>query len=211
MAIETTYIYDTSHATLLAWLQEKAVPTYFDRVEADASTSTTIYCYVGDTKLLTFKYGQYGGTAVKITTASGLSKDVTVTDMTAYAFYGYTCAGGLAISVGLSYTVHEISIFITKDTGGNTVIITGTSTNANIKAGVNAITAQDVVLDTLGITQRTTSATTIVPFICGCAEGESRYTTNAFYMPTVQYTTKGKLMIDGVAYLSNGAWLLKDQ
>ncbi len=216
MAIEITHIYSTDNSGLLAWLQANAVPTYFDRVETDEETSGTIHCYVGEHELLKIEIskGSYPDIGFYIINADSTITPCAESTTTAYyAGYGYKTACGLAIGIAKSTdhgVITNIPIFITKDSADNTVIVS--SKNMLSQSGyVSAITAVDTVVNSITFTQVTgAAATTIVPFVCGNSVGETRYTPNAFYMPTAQYTTIGKLMINGVTYLTNGVWLLKD-
>lgn len=209
--IETTYIYSTDNSGLLAWLQANAVPTYFDSVVADETTSSTIHCYTGEHELLTIGLSSKGSTQFTATNAESISMSCSHNYGGYNARYGYKCAGGLAISAGTG-SAQYIPVFITKDSSGNTTVIS--STQISTQKAAYPISCADVVTTLLSISTDTTTgsaATTVVPFACGNGVGETRYTPNAFYMPTAQYSGIGKLMIDGVAYLSNGAWLLKDQ
>lgn len=213
MAIETTYIYSTDNSGLLAWLQANAVPTYFDSVVADETTASTIHCYTGEHELLTISIPNASKPSVGFTVknAVGTTNLCTYGYAGYYAWYGYRCSGGLAISAGTG-SAQYIPVFITKDSSGNTTVIS--STQISTPKTAYPISCADVVTTLLSISTETTTgaaATTMVPFVCGNGVGETRYTPNAFYMPTAQYSGIGKLMIDGVAYLSNGAWLLKDQ
>lgn len=214
MAIETTYIYSTDNSGLLAWLQANAVPKYFDRVEADEETPSTIYCYIGSFCFVTISIvdGNYKDISFAISNKAGTTtKCSDGTTITYYAVYGYKTDLGLAIGVGSPSSATEfIPIVITKDSSGNTTVVSSSAFNKPYDK-ISAITADDTVVNTVSYTQATdATATTIVPFVCGCVSA-CRYTPNAFYMPTAQYSGIGKLMIDGVAYLSNGAWLLKDK
>lgn len=208
MAIETTYIYSTDNSGLLAWLQANAVPTYFDSVVADEETSSTIHCYAGDVELLNVSLNSKGSVQFIATNAAGKSESCTYSYAGYYAVHGYKTACGLAISVGTTSSWY-IPTYITKDSSDNTTVILSSSITSQTTA--HTISCADVAdIPSIATTPTTGAATTIVPFVCGNSVGETRYTPCAFYMPTAQYTTLGKLMIDGVAYLSNGAWLLKD-
>ena len=211
MAIETTYIYSVDHSGVLAWLQENAVPRYFDRVEADETTTTTVNCYVGDTVLL--QISNATKSVYTITTAAGTSSTVNNTLTGGYVNYGYKTACGLALAIGLETSGAYIGLFITKDSAGNTAIIVGTSAIGNFSGSVKAISAPDVKSLPVSFTQATGAAATILaPFLCGCAEGECRHTPDAFYMPVVQYSgISGTIVIDGVRYLTNSVWALRDE
>lgn len=210
--IETTYIYSTDNSGLLAWLQTNAVPTYFDSVVADETTSSTFHCYVGEHELLTISIPNASKPSVgfTVTNAAGATNSCSHNYGGYYACYGYKCAGGLGISTGKGSS-ENIPIFITKDSSGNTTVISCSTLSTQTIA--YPVSCADVVTSLLSISTQPKigAATTVVPFSCGNGDGEIRYTPNAFYMPTAQYSGIGKLMIEGVAYLSNGAWLLKDQ
>ncbi len=211
MAIETTYIYSTDNSGLLSWLQSNAVPDYFTSVVADSTAASTIRCYVGEHELLNIEIVS-GKPSVRFTAtnASGTAQSCGYNYAGYYAWYGYKCEGGLAISAGTS-SAQYIPILITKDSSGNTTVIVSSSiTNQSSAYPVSCVDMISTLL-AIGTTTQECAVTTLVPFVCGNATGETRYTPNAFYTPTVQYTAQGKLVIDGVAYLSNGVWLLKDE
>ena len=210
MAIETKYIYSPDHSGVLAWLNENAVPEYFDKVEADTTTASTVNCYVGDLILLKMTVVSYG-TRYTITNAAGSERTVNNTYQGAYVNYGYKCKGGLALAIGIETQSAFVGLFITKDTAGNTTIVAGSSAVGSFASAATATAAVDMVTKSLSFSQTTGEATTIVPFACGNAAGECRYTPNAFYMPTVQTQAAGRLVIDGVEYISNGVWALKDE
>lgn len=209
MAIETTYIYSVDHSGVLAWLQENAVPRFFDRVEADG---TTVNCYVGDTVLLQISIAT-NKSQYTIKTAAGSTSTVNNTMTGGYVNYGHKTACGLALAIGIEATSSYIGLFITKDSAGNTVIVKGSSAIGNFSSSVQAISAPDVKSLPVSFTQATGAAATILaPFLCGCAEGECRHTPDAFYMPVVQYSgISGAIVIDGVRYLTNSVWALRDE
>lgn len=210
MAIETTYIYSTNHSDLLAWLQANAVPAYFDSVAADETTPSIIHCYVEDVELLTVSFNSKGSTQFTATNAAGKTTTCSYNYSGYSAYYGYKCANGLAIAVG-SGTAKYIPVFITKDSSDHTtVIISSTVTNQTSTYPISCVDRADPLFSISTSPTAEAAVTTLVPFACGNTTGENRYTPNAFYMPTAQYSTIGKLVIDGVTYLSNGTWLLKD-
>lgn len=215
MAFETTNIYSTDHSLLLAYLQEHAVPDYFDKVEADAETATTISCYVGDTVLLQFALNSSGGTLCYINTATGLQKTIPPTSNTLTIVYAHKSANGLAFTWGLAATVESLpSLIITKDSDENTAIVAAGKTGniSSLIQSVAAVTANDMAILAQGLSTRLTAAvTTVVPFVCGCGAGECRYTPNVVYFPTAQYTDPGEIIVNGSRYLSNGYWALKDE
>lgn len=210
MAIETKYIYSPDHSGVLAWLQENAVPEYFDKVEADAETASTVNCYVGDLVLLKMHVVSYG-TRYTVRNAAGSERTANNTYQGAYVNYGYKCKGGLALTIGIEAQSAFLGLFITKDSAGNTTIIVGNSSVGSYSSSAAATAAVDRVMKYLSFSQTTGEATTLVPFACGNSPGECRYTPNAFYMTTVQTQAMGRLVIDGVEYLSNGVWALKDE
>lgn len=210
MAIETKYIYSPDHSGVVAWLQENAVPEYFDKVEADATTASTVNCYVGDLVLLKMTVVSYG-TQYTVRNAAGSERTANNTYQGAYVNYGYKCKGGLALTIGIEAQSAFLGLFITKDSAGNTTIIVGNSSVGSYSSSAAATAAVDRVMKYLSFSQTTGEATTLVPFACGNSPGECRYTPNAFYMTTVQTQAMGRLVIDGVEYLSNGVWALKDE
>lgn len=215
MAIETTYIYSTDNSGVLTFLQEYAVPVYFDKVEADAETATTINCYVGDTVLLQFALNSNNGTLCYINTATGLQKTIVPASNSLTIVYAHKSANGLAFTWGLAATVSSLpSLIITKDSDENTAIVTASKTGnlSALNQSVAAVTANDMAILAQALSSRlTATVTTVVPFVCGCGAGECRYTPNAVYFPTAQYTDPGEIIVNGSRYLSNGYWALKDE
>lgn len=217
MAFETTRIYSTDHSLLLTWLQQHAVPAYFDRVEADTTTASTIRCYVGDTVLLEASIGANSkgtNSIVTITTARGLTKNVSPNTTIAGYYFNYAakCAGGIALTTGTDTpdTVRPL-VVITKDSAGNTAIVTGGKLDTNgYYNGCSATTAADTVILDQDLAPLTAQATTVVPFVCGNAPGEARHTPNVVYFPTRQYLSTGEIVINGTLYQSNGYWALRD-
>lgn len=211
--IETSYIWSEDNSALLSWLQQNAVPEYFDSVTADETTASTIHCKVGEQGFLTITGTPASKVSFTVTNAAGKSAVCTHTYTFYGPYYGHKCACGLAITCANNTgTTSYMPLFITKDSEGNTTAVLAVSyaDKTSVRV-VSCVDTQGEIMPFVCPNQLTAQATTIVPFACGNAMGETRYTPNAFYMPTAQYTTTGKLIIDGVAYLSNGLWLLKDQ
>lgn len=213
MAFETTNIYSTDNSGVLAYLQEHAVPTYFDRVEADAETTTTVNCYVGDVIMLQIKINSNNSSAV-VSTASGSTKSVTTSSSGKYFCYAHKSGGGIAFSWGASTSTETLPcLVITKDSDGNTTIVAPTQVDSSyVKSSLSAVSINDVVVLYQSLPNiLSANATTVVPFVCGNGAGECRYTPNVVYFTTAQYTTAGEIVINGTRYLSNGYWALKDE
>ena len=218
MAISKTYLYSNdaaaSCANIAAYLQENAVPKYFDSVTISDDEATVI-CTVGGVDLLKYTPSNTTATFV-ITTATGESKNVAVQSSSyAYVNYAYQCANGIAFSPTIS-TGDPFTIAITKNNNGETAVISaqqfGASTLINmVSQSLSAISLSCVApLKTFSFNRTDYNLTTLVPFPCSNALGNPTYTPNAFYMPHSQNTAVGKLVINGAEYLSNGYWCIKD-
>lgn len=212
MGFETTNIYSTDNSGVLAYLQDHAVPAYFDKVEADATTASTVNCYVGDTVLLQIKIVTNKAAAV-VNTASGTTKNVATSATGKYFCYAHKSKSGLSFSWGASTSTETLPVLvITKDSDGNTAVVCSSSVDSSyLKSSVSAVTAKDPAVINQTIDRVTANVTTVVPFVCGCGAGECRYTPNVVYFPTAQYTTAGEIVVNGARYLSNGYWALKDE
>lgn len=212
MGFETTNIYSTDNSGVLAYLQEHAVPDYFDRVEADATTASTVNCYVGDTVLLQIKINSNKSAAV-VNTDSGATKSVVTSSTGRYFCYAHISKSGIAFSLGTSTSAETLpALAVTKDSDGNTAIVTASQVDTSyLNSNVSAVTAKDPAVINQKIERVTANVTTVVPFVCGCGAGECRYTPGVVYFPTAQYTTAGEIVVNGARYLSNGYWALKDE
>lgn len=212
MAFETTNIFSIDNSGVLAYLQEHAVPTYFDKVEADTTTPTTVNCYVGSTVLLQINISSGKSTAV-VNTNSGANKSIGNGTSGTYFCYAQKSKSGLALSLGTSTSFNTTPILIiAKDSDGNTVIVAASSASSSTLGNkVSAVTAKDPIVINQDIGRVTANVTTVVPFVCGCGAGELRYTPSVVYFPTAQYTSAGEIIVNGSRYLSNGYWALKDE
>lgn len=219
MAISKTYLYnadgETSCSNVAAWLQENAVPTYFDSV-AISDDGASVICTVDGVEMLKYTPNTTVGTFV-ITSASGASKSLS-SHAVSYSFvnYAYKCANGIAFSSNINSHPDYFSVVVTKNNNGETTVVSAqtfeqsTITTAPT-TGVSALSLSCVApLKTFSFTRADYNLTTLVPFPCSNALGNPTYTPNAFYMPHSQNTAVGQLVINGVSYLSNGYWCIED-
>lgn len=217
MAIERTYIGGSSTAAAAAaklstYLNENAVPTYFDRVELN---SDTVSCYVGDVRLLRcIMYINITGNGVTISTESGTTYTDTVDKSGADFEYAYKCNKGISFTLGLNF---PFLLTITKDNNGNTTIIYGdgnyftdpdNSKSSSQRIYVVNKDCQNIVSKSFFCRNDAERLTVLCPLPVG---DTTNYTPDAFLMPYTQYTVaNGIIDVDGCKYLSNGLWCVRD-
>lgn len=220
MAITKDYLYNSDAATscsnVAAWLHENAVPTYFDSVTV-SDDGLSVSCLVGDVELLKYKPSTTTGTFI-ITASSGASKSIGCSSIT-YAFvnYAYKCVNGIAFTPHAASSSDYFPVIIIKNNKGETTVVSTSYFYHNTFSNISTVAVSAVSLScveplkTFSFTRVDYNLTTLVPFPCNNALGSPTYTPNAFWMPHSQNTAVGKLLINGVAYLSNGYWCIKDE
>lgn len=218
MAISKTYLYnadgETSCSNVAAWLQENAVPEYFDSVGI-SDDGASVICTVDGVEMLKYSPGSPNAGFV-ITTAEGYSKTLSSGNGYQFVYYAYKCANGIAFTSSITSFYDYFSIIITKNNNGETTVVSannfGQSSIGNMStANVSAISLSCVTpLKTFSFTRADYNLTTLVPFPCSNALGNPTYTPHAFWMPHSQNTAVGTLRINGVDYLSNGYWCIED-
>lgn len=209
MSVEKTYLYSSSSITgmqkLYDFLQANAVPEYFDSVQKESSG---VKCYIGSHDFFFFGLAQGADKGIKIKQNNG-SVLTLQTSGYMYMNYGYKCANGLSFSIIDGSTANKQSITFTKDDSGNTVVIT----TSNLK-----ISSSNTLYVINASTGNTISKTFACADNCGCTSlaplvvGDTpNYTPNAFLIPFAQNISECILHIDGIKYLSNGLWCIKDE
>ena len=212
MAIERTPIAGTTDTDTLDklynYLLTNAVPKYFSSVTKNISYNR-VDCYIDELKFLVI-CTDMSDSAVTVTTEHGTTKS-TQGDSAAHKWkYAWKCENGISLSNSADSSAPTFTI--TKDNGGNTTIIFSKYlvTGENSSESIFVISPKSYDLEPKSInTNHTTydSLTTLCPLV---VSDTNNYTENAFLMQYCQYSGSGILDIDGVKYLSNGTWCVKD-
>lgn len=223
MAITQTLF--TTNDEVSEWLRANLVPTYFDRIEDVTEDSDEYWdCYTGEHKLLRFNkrpnracyvYGKEGSAEVYMT-KTGIQNTVLRA--------GRACANGVVLVPYIPTNPSSVGcLVITKDNNGNTTIVgTPDGSYYYCSSGQNTQTIYPHRLVVCNKNSRlssypylyhmcatTYSVTTLTPLpVYG--DGNA-YTPDCFLLITQEYPNAIKLDIDGVKYINNGAWCLRDE
>ena len=219
MAITQTYL-NTSIAELKTFLGT-LVPDYFASVEYTDNNNTGITCKDSDGNTIftvavdngSWTYTAYADSENFVSKTSSYAKPV----------YGYVCNNG-AMIVCANNAISDAtgirgSVVISKTNNDKTgFIISGALSSSASDLYNNVVTGVwgDVIPLTSnysyssGVTNHT--QTQMFPFVTHCALGEKSYFPNAFFIPVAQTRTVfGELVADGVSYVTNGYWAIKDE
>ena len=219
MAITQTYL-NTSIAELKTFLGA-LVPDYFASVEYTDNNNTGITCKDSDSNTIftvavdngSWTYTAYADSQNFVSKTSSYAKPV----------YGYVCNNGAMIVCAVNAisdaTGIRNSVVISKTNNDKTgFIISGALSSSASDLYNNFVTGVwgDVIPLTSnysygsGVTNQT--QTQMFPFVTHCALGEKSYFPNAFFIPVAQTRTVfGELVADGVSYVTNGYWAIKDE
>ena len=222
MSITQTYL-NLSIAELKTFL-ETLVPNYFASVEYTDNNNTGITCKDSDGNTIftvavdssSWTYTAYADSENYVSKTSSYAKPV----------YGYVCNNGaMILGAGNASTISDatnlrFSVVISKTNNNKTgfVIAASSSTATFTDLYNNFVTGVwgDVIPLTSsynygsGVTNHT--QTQMFPFVTHCALGEKSYFPNAFFIPVAQTRTVfGELVADGVSYVTNGYWAIKDE
>lgn len=226
MAISKKYLYSGDAATscinVAAYLQENAVPKYFDSVSV-SDDGASVICTVGGAEFLRYTPGLYSSSedpgVFKITTKEGSVRSVTSSSASfSFVCYAFKCTNGIAFSPYVAGYLDLFSLVITKNNDGETTIISG-SNFAYSSSNVSYMTTYNLAavspscvspFNSFVLNRAEYDLTTLVPFPCSGSMGNPAYTPNVFFMPQYQYDDVGILEINGNTYLSNGYWALLD-
>lgn len=221
-----------SQAQLVAWMQENLVPNFFQSVEVDSENNLLIVCTgVGGQKLLGIKIRSESsfypenfilyksdGTEVTLSPSS--------TSYTPQFRYAAICKNGAIIAFSRyndnnSTANSSAHLLITKNNLDKTAVIaTGTGYSSNVtgadyKARNLYTIAEDDnhVLTTLSFTLRQMQQAQFVQFETCPESGVISFTPNAYYMQSCDFyaTTFTTVTVDGVDYMTNGYWAIKDE
>lgn len=223
-------ISNLTSSTMATWVENvanyfkaNAVPDYFDSIEYN---TLSVSCIKGGKTLIKFecKSDSY----MQVTFYANLTTiSHRTTSSNKFIKTIYKCNNGFLLGVttpGTSYAGGEI--LLTKDNNGSITlaysgILNGSSPEIQCKKGVvNKITVINENTDSVAFNEvfycndlscRSNYQTAIVPLpVCGSAGGNC-YAPNAFLMPFTQVAEIGKIDINGVKYLTNGLWCIKDE
>ena len=219
MAITQTYL-NSSIAELKLFLGT-LVPKYFASVEYTDNNNTGITCKDSDSNTIftvavdngSWTYTAYADSENCVSKTSSYAKPV----------YGYVCNNGAMIVCAVNAisdaTGIRGSVVISKTNNNKTgFVIAAGSSGSTIDLYNNFVTGVwgDVTPLTSsysygsGVTNHT--QTQMFPFVTHCALGEKSYFPNAFFIPVAQTRTVfGELVADGVSYVTNGYWAIKDE
>lgn len=221
MAITHYNITDKSdnHLETLKNTLTTAAASYFTSFSL-SEDKLTLTCYDGDNPLLVFN--MLTGCKMFKVTLNGLS-GVTVSQAGAGTTVTVcqrvsTAACGVGIKFKVGTTDESYGVYITKTKNNKTAVFMQaeklTTSNSNSIYCISSESSDSGIVSRIsgsGTVQKPdhTDLTVISPIV---VSGTSDYCPNLFCMVNSQfYGTEGKLDIDGVKYLSNGYYLLKDE
>lgn len=219
MAITQTYL-NSSIAELKLFLGT-LVPKYFASVEYTDNNNTGITCKDSDGNTIftvavdngSWTYTAYADSQNFVSKTSSYAKPV----------YGYVCNNG-AMIVCANNAISDAtgirgSVVVSKTNNNKTGFIISGAMSAsasdlynNVVTGVwgDVIPLTSNYSYSSGVTNHT--QTQMFPFVTHCALGEKSYFPNAFFIPVAQTRTVfGELVADGVSYVTNGYWAIKDE
>lgn len=219
MAITQTYL-NSSIAELKLFLGT-LVPKYFASVVYTDDTNTSVTCKDSDGNTIftvavdngSWTYTAYADSQNFVSKTSNYAKPV----------YGYVCNNG-AMILGANSAISDAtgirgSVVISKTNNSKTgFIISGALSSSasdlynNVATGVwgDVIPLTSSYNYGSGVTNHT--QTQMFPFVTHCALGQKSYFPNAFFIPVAQTRTVfGELVADGVSYVTNGYWAIKDE
>lgn len=227
MAITKTVLSSSNIATWVEkvanYFTENAVPDYFDSV---TYTGTAVSCVKGEKTIIKFEC--FSDIYMNITfNANGATFSNRTPSSHKFIMAIYKCNNGFLLqTVSASNTDVGVSILLTKDNNDSitlayTGVLNGSSPEIHCKKGsLNKMTVMNENSDSQvwtdvyyvnDLSVRQNYQTAIVPLpVCGSAGG-NYYTPNAFLMPFTQVAETGKIDINGVKYLTNGLWCIKDE
>lgn len=194
---------------LFDFLTEHTVPEYFDSV-TKSTDGNSIYCETGERTFIQFNIAG-DNTYCYINYADNVIKSVVPYYSGMYFDKAYKCKNGIFLSMYHKTTSNHYAPFfaLTKDNKGNTVaIITGnfnsykdnvTALNPNSTSTDNAVAVNST---------KTSCLTSLCPLV---VSDDEAYTPNAFVLPYAQSRSQNIFEADGVKYLSNGIWCIRDE
>jgi hypothetical protein len=211
MAISKVYI-NKDYDTLVSFLTNSGL---FDSVERFSSTITCkdandkVICTFSsiDNNMSLTVYYQNSEKSINILYSSN-----------AYIDYGYSCANGVMLNLHpFSTGVPTMGTVLLAKTNNGEVAVIFTSTTGSgsdkLHSPYHAICLSDVdPLSTFQFYLHAGNQTKIVAFSTNNDLGTTSFTPNAGYMPVGQNYDMGygSIVMDGVTWLTNGYWAIKD-
>ena len=130
-----------------------------------------------------------------------------------YVLYGYKCTSGVLLFV-TGTSGYQAHILISK-TNNNKVAFVFSSQHSSSESSYTKYYCAawgDDDTSTFTFTGKASEQSLMCPFCTNAIMGETSYTPNAFWMPFGQYYNMGygELTMNGVTYLTNGYWCIKD-
>lgn len=198
-----------SFENLFDFLTEHTVPEYFDSV-TKSTDGNSIYCETGGKTFINFQIAG-DNTYCYIKYADNKNENLGFTMSSMYFDKAYKCKNGIFLSMYQKTNSNHFTPFfaLTKDNKGNTVaIITGyfnsyrdyvAALNLNSTSTHNAVAVNST---------KTSCLTSLCPLV---VSDDEAYTPNAFVLPYAQSRSLNIFEADGVKYLSNGIWCIKDE
>lgn len=231
MAIEKTYFGNNIGSSFSTWanviaeyLKENAVPEYFSKVIND---NNVVKCYVGDWCFLSIHptdLSKNYKTCISPMNRGAVYLCVNSASSTYYIEYAHKCKNGIAFSLcNSSGGTYNWAFLITKDNEGNTTIVTTstmtryTCSSSTTDPPINKLYVINPNVNNVQLLQQvyTTCSgldkVSMCPFVVGGQDSGSTYTPNAFYMPFSPSSAQCTIDINGVKYMTNGAWCIKDE
>lgn len=219
MSITQTYL-NVSISELKTFLGT-LVPKYFASVEYTDNNNTGITCKDSDSNTIftvavdngSWTYTAYADSENYVSKTSSYAKPV----------YGYVCNNGAMIVCAVNAisdaTGIRGSVVISKTNNNKTGFVIAAGSSASVldlySSFVTGVWGDVTPLTSSysygsGVTNQT--QTQMFPFVTHCALGEKSYFPNTFFIPVAQTRTVfGELVADGVSYVTNGYWAIKDE
>jgi hypothetical protein len=227
MSIIVENFTDTTQA--LTYMRSILVPTYFASATYNSSDGSLFKDSDGNVLLRESNRNSANSAWYIYKSTSSyvyLDYDSTQQDQT-YVTKIISCDGGVLIHMtGSNRSTPSGGLIITRGNDGKTVIIGNTNYNARGNTGgttqvyrytkVNMFKWGDVTSSNvqLTFTAQRTNQTQLVPFTTYCNAQTTSYTPDAFWMPFGEFyeVNTGKFLgPDGVEYVTNGYWAIRDQ
>jgi hypothetical protein len=231
MAISRDII--TTKADLFTWLTTNLVPTYFNDISYDTNDPNLINFTSLDGNII-FTLSQHSSSEGRYTAANlysnGVSSTVCSYSTGAFIQYASICNNGAIIrfssisqgndtSNNSSSSVYHMSLLFTKNNHNKTMIIAGYSGNSSpytaLRTDVHCVSDGDDLSteSKLTFTNRDNmQQTQLVPFVSSRLSNDVVYSPNAYYIQTGNMYTPNYFIFEmnGVKYMSNGYWAIKD-
>lgn len=218
MAITRTVFNSASYSGLASWMQTNLVPGYFAAVTYDSGTNT-VTCKNGDGDTVLTIAGSNSTLNVTfyIDGSANVARGYQYNDTIAAA---YACTNGALLHFSYTYGgMYGTDILITKTNNEKPAAVfpcdaaMSVGTAAALNSGIRACAVGDETVGSdFSFTAQSQNQTQLVPFATAAQYDAQSYTPNAFYCPVSQHYSAGigKIVSDGVTFLTNGYWAIKD-